>query len=478
MKCLQLLPFRLSALSRRLRTKSTYAAFALSWLLSGVAVAQGPWSSAADMPEVLHGYSAAAANGKIYVTGGCVPQPTPWSANASSVCRARSGVWVFDPATDSWSSVGESAGSQKMFHVSAAVNGEILVTSGARAFANDPDGMDMALRELSATSKFYDPATDSWRFAANVPVRKTNSAGATANGKLYVFGGLEQPLFFSNWKNVDAYDPATNTWSAAPPMPTTRVASNAVALDGLIYVMGGFGIDDAGAGQWHTSMDAFDPVSGTWTQKASMSVPRFAHAAAVLDGKIYVFGGVQVPPPIPPIVRDFALVERYDPVTDTWEPMASGLPTPRRHVQAATIGDKIYVMGGDSLSSSLDWSFCSPGCPRSLFNTRVDVYDPSLDQVAVSTEASAVPNRFSLLPNYPNPFNPATMLTYELAASGPVRLTVSDLLGREVAVLVDGPMTSGRHEVRFDARGLPAGIYLARLATDQGSVTRPMTLLP
>lgn len=80
--------------------------------------------------------------------------------------------------------------------------------------------------------------------------------------------------------------------------------------------------------------------------------------------------------------------------------------------------------------------------------------------------------------NYPNPFNPTTRIRYSLEQAGSVRLTVYDLLGREVAVLVDGTRASGRHEATFDAARLGSGMYLYRLMVDGREVaTRRMTLL-
>ena len=69
-----------------------------------------------------------------------------------------------------------------------------------------------------------------------------------------------------------------------------------------------------------------------------------------------------------------------------------------------------------------------------------------------------------LLQNYPNPFNPSTVIRYSTAMSGRVKLTVSDLLGREVALLVDEVKAPGSYVVRFDATGLAAGVYLCRMS--------------
>lgn len=98
--------------------------------------------------------------------------------------------------------------------------------------------------------------------------------------------------------------------------------------------------------------------------------------------------------------------------------------------------------------------------------------------ISTSIESgSEAPLRTELLPAYPNPFNPSTAIGYRMPESGHVRLAVYDLLGRSVAVLVDGVMPAGTHSVRFDASGLSSGMYLYRLETAQTVITRKMTLV-
>ena len=88
-----------------------------------------------------------------------------------------------------------------------------------------------------------------------------------------------------------------------------------------------------------------------------------------------------------------------------------------------------------------------------------------------------LPGEFSLEGNYPNPFNPQTSITFSMPEAATVRLTVYDLLGRQVALLVDGNLSAGKHEVRFDATNLPSGQYLYRLTTPKGEFTKMMMLL-
>jgi hypothetical protein len=77
----------------------------------------------------------------------------------------------------------------------------------------------------------------------------------------------------------------------------------------------------------------------------------------------------------------------------------------------------------------------------------------------------------------PSPFTRATTLHYRIPAPSRVRVTVYDLTGREVATLSDRLQTAGSHEVTFEGRGRPAGLYVIRLTSESGSVTRKALLL-
>lgn len=93
------------------------------------------------------------------------------------------------------------------------------------------------------------------------------------------------------------------------------------------------------------------------------------------------------------------------------------------------------------------------------------------------TELGAVPEQFELGQNYPNPFNPTTVIRYQLPVSSEVRLEVYDMLGRNVATLVDEQVSAGRHSVNFDAGNLSSGIYLYRLEAGSQIMTRKLTVV-
>ncbi|MCC6962396.1 MAG: DUF4397 domain-containing protein [candidate division Zixibacteria bacterium] len=92
-------------------------------------------------------------------------------------------------------------------------------------------------------------------------------------------------------------------------------------------------------------------------------------------------------------------------------------------------------------------------------------------------QAAVLPSDFALNQNYPNPFNPTTTISFALPNAAPVTLTVYNVIGQEVARLVDGPLPAGPHQVTFDAANMASGIYFYRLQTDGFSEQRKMVLM-
>ena len=97
--------------------------------------------------------------------------------------------------------------------------------------------------------------------------------------------------------------------------------------------------------------------------------------------------------------------------------------------------------------------------------------------LGTSTEEENLPGTFTLHANYPNPFNPFTTIAFSIDRPQNVRLSVFDILGREVRVLVDEQTAAGLHEVRFDAGSLSSGTYFYRLQTDSHQEVRSMVLM-
>ncbi len=109
------------------------------------------------------------------------------------------------------------------------------------------------------------------------------------------------------------------------------------------------------------------------------------------------------------------------------------------------------------------------------------VYIRSLSEISSSITlvepAGPIPSCFSLEQNYPNPFNPSTTITFALPLASHTSLRVFDLLGKEVAVLVQGELNAGIHACQWNCVDLPSGVYLYRLETSQFTETRRLVLM-
>ncbi len=103
-------------------------------------------------------------------------------------------------------------------------------------------------------------------------------------------------------------------------------------------------------------------------------------------------------------------------------------------------------------------------------------FKPSDFTADVSPNGSELPAGFVLHQNYPNPFNPSTTISFEVPATGNVKIEVFNILGQSVRVLLNESMTAGTHTVLFDASQLPSGVYLYRCITNDRVEMKKMIL--
>ncbi|MFH0735901.1 MAG: glycosyl hydrolase family 18 protein [bacterium] len=89
-------------------------------------------------------------------------------------------------------------------------------------------------------------------------------------------------------------------------------------------------------------------------------------------------------------------------------------------------------------------------------------------------ENNAIPNKFELSQNYPNPFNPSTTINYQLSQNSSVTLKIYDVLGKEIAVLVDKNQNAGKYSISFDGSKLSSGLYIAKI--DAGNFTKAIKM--
>ncbi|HLK32272.1 MAG TPA: kelch repeat-containing protein [Terriglobales bacterium] len=195
-------------------------------------------------------------------------------------------------------------------------------------------------------------AQTKWSKLALFPEPAEEISGIVAAGKLYVFAGLA-PV----WKPmgmVYEYDPGTDKWTRKKPMalPSHHVAF--ATYRGKIYAFGGFVLPHSGPPAWVPINNAwqYDPQNDSWKVLAPLPTRRGSAVAATVGDKIYVIGGVTNPAGaedqgISPTRPQLCLgtVEEYDPAANTWRER-NPMPTPRNHAGVGVVDGKIYVIGG------------------------------------------------------------------------------------------------------------------------------------
>ncbi len=143
---------------------------------------------------------------------------------------------------------------------------------------------------------------------------------------------------------------------------------------------------------------------------------------------------------------------------DSWEALGDGLP--------------IVPVGDMKIHPDPDENFLVIGTyGRSMY--KIDLNEVT----SIENRNSQIPINLVLHQNYPNPFNPVTVISYQLPVAGKVKLSVFDILGKEIAVLVDEAMPVGVHKIEFNAAALSSGVYFYKLETKNFSKTKKMILM-
>jgi hypothetical protein len=140
-----------------------------------------------------------------------------------------------------------------------------------------------------------------------------------------------------------------------------------------------------------------------------------------------------------------------------------------------------FVNGNGNSNSPKSYSFVDDNVTAGKYSYRLKQIDNDGQfEYSKTVEVDlGAPKKFELSQNYPNPFNPSTVISYQLSAPSKVTLKVYDLLGREVAVLVNEVQQPGNYNSQFSIVNyqLSSGVYFYRLQTDNFSATKKMMLI-
>jgi N-acetylneuraminic acid mutarotase len=256
-----------------------------------------------------------------------------------------------------------------------AVDGKVYKVGGV-AIVN---GYDTST--VLATVWAYDPRTDSWTEKAPMPTARAYLQVASLNGILYAVGGcLDYACGLGPLTTVEAYDPWTDTWTEKAPMTTARRGGFILAsADGMLYAISGNQGTDCSE---TTAAEAYNPRTNVWTGLPPMLMDQIGAAGGAINGKIYVAGGGYCVSIITGVLT--ANTEAYDPGTNSWSWLAS---QPLAVVDAASgvINGKLYVVGGTTATGPTTdvlvfdpvgnrWRFATP-MPEMLYAPQGAVVD-------------------------------------------------------------------------------------------------------
>ncbi len=155
------------------------------------------------------------------------------------------------------------------------------------------------------------------------------------------------------------------------------------------------------------------------------------------------------------------------------------LPVNEMNLDSSKIYYMTNLLEGDVISGT-PAELSSISVPMDNFSAKVYLLADSIVQVTGIREVASgteVPEAFNLSQNYPNPFNPETKIHYSLPKQGKVVLKVFDVLGEEIAALVNSEQSAGEHSVTFNGKNRASGIYIYRIEYGNKSVTKKMVLL-
>jgi hypothetical protein len=177
-------------------------------------------------------------------------------------------------------------------------------------------------------------------------------------------------------------------------------------------------------------------------------------------------------------------------VTFVYDSAAANIKAYKNGVLAVTVNQTLNITGGAGFKvGSYGTSASFVGkldefrlyhralTPAEVMNTWSENLPGCGIIVGSNINSSNIPFAYSLSQNYPNPFNPSTKISFGLPKAGNVKMVVFDLLGREVATLVNEFRTAGNHTVDFNAASLASGVYFYKIEAGDFTATKKMLLV-
>lgn len=362
----------------------------------------------------------------------------------------------------------------------------------------------------------YSISGNVWTTGVGTPVPKSGGDLVACRNKIYYIGGGNTTIT-TGTNETFVYNPATGNWSVIANIPTPVTGNVAEAYnDSLIYCMFGGWIT------YETLVQVYNVNTNTWAQATQITSGngRRSFAGGILGNKLFVCAGYSGS-----FRNDFwvGTINPANPLQITWQQRTNVAIASSRPGGTAILG-KFYVVMGEinggsgndsmaiwdttlnswsykdgkpvrtnnlygSVSASITYCNNRPGVKiwiagGSLQGQTTRPLDVFADTCLLNCtgpltgiQNNNIPAIYNLKQNYPNPFNPVTKISYDIPIGSNVKITISDLLGREVFVLINEYMPAGTHSVNFNADNLSSGVYFYRLESGEFIDSKKMLLI-
>lgn len=363
----------------------------------------------------------------------------------------------------------------------------------------------------------YDLSDNTWTNldpTGSIPVERIfHGMAYIGNDRVFMYGGANST---ENLGDFWIYDLSDNTWTQIIPsagLPGVRYGHTMCYMgDDQVFLFGGH----SGLGYLHSSW-IYDSSDNTFTNvtPAGDSPPGCFHydMARIGDGKFLQFGGY---------IEGGGYSDEtwlYDCVTNTWSNMnpPGDIPDDRWfHAVTYLADDQVVMYGGEQYYSPMDetwvydlsenyWSpddntvTPGPNSRHSMCETSLDgssypvmfggwIYGNDDNETwtfgggdyfvsVVPMMQSNLPRKFQLFSNFPNPFNPTTIIGFELPVASEVQLQIFDIHGRDMGRRSSHPFMPGYHQITFDGSDLASGIYVYQLTAGNFISSGKMVLM-
>jgi len=359
----------------------------------------------------------------------------------------------------------------------------------------------------------YNITTATWTNNVTTMPASISAGSGVAYGDsvIFIFGGESAAGLGRCLK----WNLVTNTWTIMAPMSTNPCTDQLTVKykDTLVFCIGGG--DGLFGATTFNAVRVYNMKQNTWSTSTALPVNKSMMGGGLVGDTIIVGSGWNGAST--PLVHK-GVITGGNPATITWSTIAN-YPTgdvtrPASGVVRKGGGVGVCITGGAIAGATLTsatnlWNFCTQSwqsmpvnslarsnykggsadsslwCPGGFTTAGTGQFDRitfslidgSCGLVGISVNENGVPSGYALAQNYPNPFNPTTTFTYGLPSTGVTKLVVTDVLGREVAVLVNEQKTAGIYTVNFDASRLSSGIYFYTLSSGSFKETKKMLLV-